>query len=267
MPNNPAALNNVGVLVTRPAHQASALCRRIQEQGGRPLLFPTVIIENIIDNPAIEAAINDLPHTHKIIFVSANAVSASAARWPTLPANLELFAIGKSTAQAMTAMGWHNIHYPDHEFNSEGLLAMPQFQQVQGQHIVIIAGEGGRDTLEHTLQRRGAKVTKIPVYRRRCPESGGEFLREGWRDGKIDVVLSTSSESLQNLYQLLGPLELNYWQQTPLIVVSERMAATARQLGYHHQLIVAQGASDDALLDALLTWNKELSDEKARNRD
>ncbi|OQX47792.1 MAG: hypothetical protein B0D87_08660 [Candidatus Sedimenticola endophacoides] len=76
-------------------------------------------------------------------------------------------------------------------------------------------------------------------------------MRRWSRD--IDLVTVTSAEILDNLRRMLGPAGRDTLLATPLVVVSTRMRAHARSLGFQ-QVILADGADDPALLRALCAW-------------
>ena len=46
---NSKPLAGIGVVVTRPAHQAQALARLIEESGGSAILFPAIEIRDVED--------------------------------------------------------------------------------------------------------------------------------------------------------------------------------------------------------------------------
>ena len=101
---------------------------------------------------------------------------------------------------------------------------------------------------------RGARVEYIEAYRRIRPQVDAGTLLERWRAGTIDVVLINSVESLQNLVEMLGSAGKSLLMATPLLVVSERLAAVAGRLGFEQPPLVADDATDKAVLDALLAW-------------
>jgi uroporphyrinogen-III synthase len=50
-------LDGVGVLVTRPAHQAEQLCALVEQQGGTAIPFPVLEIGEPLDlEPLVRAA-------------------------------------------------------------------------------------------------------------------------------------------------------------------------------------------------------------------
>jgi uroporphyrinogen-III synthase len=129
---------------------------------------------------------------------------------------------------------------------------MPDMQTVAGLRIIIFRGEGGRDLLKDTLQQRGARVDYAEVYRRVRPVAEPAALVRDWARGAIDAAVVTSNESLENLMALLGADGQRYLLATPLIVVSRRTQDLARKLGFRQSPRLAEAASDEAIVQALL---------------
>lgn len=254
-----AVLRGVGVLVTRPAHQAGGLCRLIEEHGGVAHRFPVLEIGEPADPQALRAVAQRLEDYDWAIFISANAVdrgldSILATRdWP---AATRIAVIGRRSAQSLQSHGLSADLYPSHRFDSEALLALPAMQQVSGQRIVIFRGDGGREHLADTLRERGARVDYVEAYRRLRPLTDAAPLLAQWRSGAIDIVVVNSGESLRNLVALIGEAGLALLRGTPLLVVSERMLPIARELGVESSPVVAENATDAAVLQALLIWRK-----------
>ena len=256
-----SALNGLGVLVTRPQSQAVGLCRLIEQQGGNPMVYPTLIILPPHDLSAAWQALDQLVTADLAVFTSVNAVNG-AVPWlhahGSWPPRLEIAAIGQATAQALRQHGATSILYPSAGFTSEALLALPRFQQLTGQRIVLVRGAGGRAVLADTLQARGAQVISAAVYRRERPTWDAATLRQRWAQGEIGAVTATSGETLLNLFALLEEDGQDYLRQSPLIVASARIQQLAATLGCH-RLHRACDASDGAMVAALLALAASLS--------
>lgn len=244
---NPCPLNGLGVLVTRPAHQAEGLCQLIEAAGGRPLRFPALAIQPT-ERPDAARALFAQPWDW-LLFISANAVEQTRDLLGQLPDGPRLAAVGQATADALAAAGRPADLMPDTRFDSEALLASPAMQQVKGLRILIVRGVGGRALLVETLRERGAQVALAEVYRRECPRVNAAPLIARWTQ-EVGAVLVTSGELLDNLIELLGAAGREPLLATPLVVVSPRMAEQARQLGFS-KIGVAERAQDPALVDAL----------------
>lgn len=257
----PRPLAGLTLVITRPQHQSHPLCEKIRALGGEPLVYPTLDIEFLSDNPRLWAIAKNLANYDYGIFTSSNGVLGAADALKNAPAHapqMAWFAVGQRTALQLNHLGWPKVSFPPDNFCSEGLLAMAPLIRPLSKKILIFTGEGGRDYLEKELRQRGASVEKIAVYRRRCTSQNAKILLDRWHDGRIDAVLMTSCESLLCLHQQLGSNGQHYLQHTTLVVVSERVASTAKELGYRQHLIVAKNATDDEVLNALLTQQRTL---------
>ncbi len=242
-------LKGLGVLVTRPVHQAAGLCELIEAQGGRAEKFPALEIRPPRDPAA--ARLSLLGARGILIFVSPNAVSFGLRllRGGSLPRQALLAAVGKGTALALREAGYPVDLIPEQNFDSEGLLALPELRQVAGRQVVIVRGDGGRPLLGDTLQERKAELVYAEVYQRHCPNADPTGLLRRW-DQAVDLVTVTSNDVLHNLISLLG--EAGWWQlkRTPLLVISQRMQIEAEKLGFE-TILLAQNASNAAILKQL----------------
>lgn len=253
------ALTGLGVLVTRPAHQADGLCALIEQQGGTAYRFPVLEILDPLDPGPLQAVATRLDDYDWAVFISANAVdralgSILAVRdWPS---HTRIAVIGRRSAQALRQHGLEADLFPTRQFDSEGLLALPAMQQVRDRRVVIFRGDGGREYLAETLRQRGAQVDYIEAYRRARPAVDPAPLLARWRRGDIDIVVVNSAESLNNLVALIGEAGNERLRRTQLLVVSERQVPLAQQLGFELPPWVADNATDPAVLQALVAWRE-----------
>lgn len=255
------ALRGIGILVTRPEHQAAPLCDAIEALGGKTLQFPVLEITPARDLQALYRVIDALDRFDWAIFISANAVEQgllqvrSRREWPAM---LKVAAIGKRSAEALRQQGLKVDLAPKTRFNSEALLALPQMQAVEGQRVVIFRGVGGRELLAKTLRERGADVEYAQAYQRVRPQADPAPLLRRWANGEIDIVLVNSAESLANLTQMLGEPGQAMLKTTTLLVVSERMLPLANRRGFRNTPVLAENATDIAVLAALSKWAQGL---------
>jgi len=250
----------VGVLVTRPAAQAGALCERIEQYGGTALRFPVLEITPPADPQGLIRFSAKLDTFDWAFFVSANAVQMALSvilQQRDWPASVRIAVIGKRSAEALLRFGLVADLVPENRFDSEGLLALPQLQQVAGKHCVIFRGGSGRSLLADTLRERAARVEYVEAYRRSRPVADSGPVVTGLGAGQIDIVLVNSVESLENLIEMLGLSGKSLLLDMPLLVVSERLAAAVRALGFTRSPVLADSASDSAVVDALLAWRKQ----------
>jgi len=252
-------LQGLSVLVTRPANQADVLCELIEQHHGRPIRFPALEIVAAPDAQQVRSDLASACQGDMLIFVSANAVQHAFALLPdSLPADLIIASVGRATAGKLTEYGLDPDLLPRDGYNSEGLLALNELQDMRGKRVTIVRGNGGRSKLKDALEQRGARIAYAEVYQRLLPKRNPANLLAGWHR-MIDVVTVTSNESLDNLFTMLGREGQSRLESTPLMVISERMARHAEALGCQ-QIYVADDASDKAILAELCLLLKEANE-------
>lgn len=249
-------VKNLNLLVTRPLPFAMPLCDAIVAQGGEATLFPTIEFASMPQMPPIDDKIATFDW---LIFVSPYAVSAyQHLHGSPPPPSCQCAAIGEGTAKALQTVGITVSASPQEGvWNSESLLALPQFQDVARKKIGIIKGEGGREYLEKILHERGAVITPIILYRRVLPNVNVLPYIDLLKNGKVDAIICTSFEGVSNLKKLFGNAgAFAYMQKIPLIVVSERIKILAHDLGFQ-TIWVARNASTEAILSIINQEHKK----------
>jgi len=249
-------LSGIGVLVTRPAHQAHHLCQLIEEQGGSTMVLPALQINPTADRPAMRAAVGPIDRYHLVIFVSPNAVRFGG-ELIAQRRDLRIAAIGKATAHSLNVAGYRVSVVPSTGTDSEALLASTGLQHMAGQRVLIVRGKGGRELLGDTLRERGAEVVYAEVYEREPAHPSKQALdqlEETWRHGGIRVYTATSSELLEALVGILAPGCRDLMDSTSLLTGAARVADRATRLGLGSPVILADGPDDESLVAALLAW-------------
>lgn len=238
------------VLVTRPAVDANTLLTRLPELGASAVHAPLLVIDPLPPTDEEPGVVADLDRIDFVIVTSRNAVRHGmprlADRWPQWPVGQQWIAIGRATASALDSFGIRAITPADER--SEGLLALPTLQDVAGRRVLLLGGEGGRGMIGQTLAARGARVTRLDVYRRSDnPEAAGRVATFLQRPSPRAALVS-SGEALHNLFALAPALAHgDSW----LVVPVARVAASARALGAKRVLIAGR-ADDESMLATLV---------------
>ncbi len=251
------------VLVTRPAGQESGLTAALEAAGHRVFHQPLLAIEALPELTREQRRqVIDLDRYQQVIFVSTNAVRFGMALitdyWPQLPTGVTWYAVGETTARLLQDYGVEAIT-PGQEMTSEGLLSLPGLRTVGGQHLLIVKGEGGRETLREALARRGAAVDTLDCYRRCCPRLAPGELAQRLEAWSVEVILISSGEGLANLLTLLSAEETSKFRNLRLVVPSARVGNMAREAGFS-RVITASNASDPAMVRALDDWMRAQGD-------
>ncbi|OGS96188.1 MAG: hypothetical protein A3H31_09235 [Gallionellales bacterium RIFCSPLOWO2_02_FULL_57_47] len=286
MPEKPLA--GLKILVTRPRDQAVLLAQRIEQAGGIPLRFPLLEIAPVQDAGTLHEQVSRLAQFNLAVFVSPNAVkygiaairaegdipcppqniviepsdrgradgrqlpqSAGFAGNVSLPPALRIATVGQGSAKVLHQLGIANVIAPTERFDSEGLLALPEMQNIAGWRVIIFRGDGGREFLGDALKARGAAVEYAVCYQRSKPQWDARALLEA----APDAITVTSSEALVYLWQMLGDAQGDRLCGIPLFVPHKRIAELARQQGWLR--VQLTDAGDDGLLSALVAWGSE----------
>ena len=235
------------VVLTRPAADSERLAGLLTGEGFKALCLPLMTIA-----PLTSDELSAVPEPGDIwVFISANAVKYGL---PVLaPLLLEgraprVIAVGTKTREILKQ---HDIdsRLPDRQ-DSEGLLAMPEFNTDEVGRVLVVKGEGGRDTLVNGLRERGVSVSEFPCYRRCWPEVDLSTLRNKTDDW---IFQASSGETLSRLTHLLASEETQNLLQSPVVVPSERVAQMASRLGWR-RVLRADDASDQAVIRVLHQW-------------
>lgn len=252
MAQNKPPLAGRGIVVTRPVHLAGELVSLIRAQGGNPILFPVLEIRDVADPGPLNALIARLDEFDLAIFISPNAAETAmhlvTAR-RALPAKLAVAAIGGGGVRILERYGVTGVIAPVGRYDSEALLEQPALAGVKGKRVVIFRGEGGRELLGDTLTARGALVEYAECYRRCRPDTDAAPLLAAWTGNALDAITATSSESVRNLYDMIGPPGRDRLRQTPLFMPHPRIAETARGLGLAR--LVVTGVGDEGLVASM----------------
>lgn len=248
------------IWLTRPADQATELLAQTQQVLDAQSLQN---IWHVKHTPLfkIQPIATSIPQNNfsGIIFISKNAVLHCP---KLMDANIPLYAVGPVTAQALSdSFAGCLAKTPPHDFSSEGLLSLPELQQVDGQSWLIVRGKGGRETLKATLQKRGAIVHYCECYTRQTIA-----LPANLHTSPHDVWVVSSAATLQalsaDLTRLQKPLQSKL-RNSPLgtlIVSSNRLATQAHALGWHN-VKIAKNATNNALSKQISATLAELADE------
>jgi len=242
------------LLVTRPAAQSARLCALLETAGYEAIRLPAIEILDPVNLYELEAVSDELDSYDLAVFVSVNAVQKGVEfvldrrEWPE---QTGIATVGARSAEALLPYGLSTDYVPEHQFNSEALLALDELQDMTGQRVIIFRGNGGREYLHDTLTDRGAEVDYVEAYRRACPVVDAAAMLELLQPGYLDFITVTSNETLQNLFDMAGAAGQPLLCEASLVVVSQRQSMLARQLGFKREPLLAANASDAAIVAAV----------------
>jgi len=183
-----------------------------------------------------------------VIFISPTAVTSAEAAVLELCANADgCIAVGSGTAAELQRIGITDTLVPE-EFNSEGLLAMPDLQDIDQKRVLLVKGVGGRKLLADTLRDRGAACDLLDVYER-VTQTINQSDWQWYLAGENRGITSASIETLEAFEQQRKAGD--YPLPNFILVASDRIAETAEALGYTNIHNVG-GAANQYFANALL---------------
>ena len=241
-----AALEGATVVVTRPTGTSAALMRHLRGLGARAVSIPGLSLRPAEHGARAvrKAGFEDW------IFTSPAAVRFGAGLLPAkrMRRRIRAYAIGDGTARALARLGVAAT-IPRDRSDSEGLLALPELENVRGRRIALVGAPGGRDVIAPALRRRGAKVEAVHVYRRIPPRLTQRHFDVLALAPDPLITLLSSGEALANLVALLPPPQLAKIRAQILVVSSARLAALAREHAFA-QIALARSAAPRDLIAA-----------------
>ena len=216
----------------------------------------------LIDIQATHAAPPTGQFEH-VIFLSEHAVSWAFEQGVSVAERAQWYAIGPATEAAfagicadLNATREAQISPPQvfvpEQARSEGLLQAPALQAsaLQGQKVLLVAGEDGRELIASTLVERGADVSTWLVYRRVATDNSlAQIVQQA---PSPDLCVASSGFGLELLTRLW--FDAGGGAEVPVCVPSPRIAAMAKQLGWTFP-VLCSGASAEATLRGLADAN------------
>lgn len=243
------------ILVTRPSPYGEQLIVRLRALGRVAYHCPLIEFSPGDQLAILPNLLSCLKQNDLVFLLSQHAVNYAnhemrqhGIKWSK---SISYYAIGRTTGLLFHRVSSLPVIYPQDGETSENLLNLPALQNIAGKKALILRGNGGREILAKTLQERGADVTYCECYQRGQIYYDGNEQSSSWQRAGIDTLVVTSGEMLQQLYTLVPDYYRGSWLlRCNLVVVSERLAILARQLGWS-TIRVADNADNDALIRAL----------------
>jgi uroporphyrinogen III methyltransferase/synthase len=201
------------ILITRAREQARDFAELLEARGAEVIQIPLISVAPPKSWAPLDRAIGQLERFQWIIFTSVNGVEAFFLRLRTLGQDArrlggaKVCAIGPATAEALEQ---HSI-VPDlipTEFRAEGIITAFEERDLLGARILLPRAEVAREFLPEELEKRGATVEVVPVYRTVKDAPDRELLTQLLRDRKIDLVTFTSSSTVTNFLDALETEDL-----------------------------------------------------------
>jgi hydroxymethylbilane synthase len=267
----PPPLHGWRVVVTRSEAQADSLNEALRQQGAEPVAYPTIAFSPPEDEAALDRALLNLMSGsyNWLVLTSVMGVQTVHARLQllsaafqanhTLPAGLQVAAVGAATAEACVALLGSRPAVVPEKFVAEALAEA--IGDLSGQHVLLAQADLSRPVLAEQLQQAGANLDTVVAYRT-VPATGGTDLPALLAEGVIDAITFTSGSTVRNFVERIGPEALPHAQQTIIACIGPVTAETAQEVGLTPS-IVAELSTVEGLVDALVAWRHRAREQTA----
>jgi uroporphyrinogen-III synthase len=237
------------IIITRPQHQGTPLCQQCQDMGFTTTHIPSLIITPIRLNKHTITTLQQIDKADIVIITSANAVPAIAPHWPKNKRPKTIIAMGPSTQQAMLDQKLPVDFIPKH-YSSEGVLALPPCQQLNDKKVVILSGEGGKDTLIKHMKKQKAQVEKLALYKRECPPPLNDDTIKTLQQNPL-LITCTSFDALNHWWQMIPPKYKPWLKKQQLLVINTKMQQDAQKKGFAKKAWLADNATTESITQCI----------------
>ncbi|MBI4208420.1 MAG: uroporphyrinogen-III C-methyltransferase [Deltaproteobacteria bacterium] len=250
------------ILVTRAREQASEFVDRLKNLGAESIEIPAVDIQPPKSWKKFDSIVKETTNYDWVIFTSVNGVRAVADRlrklgleFSKLFRSASICAIGPRTAEEIELQGLKVKKIPS-EYRAESILEAFGSLDLKGKSFLIPRSEIARDLLPRELQKRGAKVDVVDVYRTVPSRIDSRDLQGRLKNGEIDVLTFTSSSTVHSLARHFGRKGLKNWTDGAVVAcIGPITEKTARSYGLRSE-IVAKKYTIGGLTQAIVDYFK-----------
>ena len=256
--------NNKTVLLLRPEDRAQHISEGLTKAGIAHFIHSFVrVTPKQVDKSEVQR-VNETAWDG-IILVSKTAVDYALASGFNARKS-QYFAVGSSTARYVADKLNVPATSPAFAHRSEGLLALPELNNVSGQKWLIIRGIGGREVLSEHLKMHGADVSYWEVYERQPVPLSDASVVDKWVSS-VDTIVVTSAEQLDYFLSEL-PESASLWLESCHWVVPSERLKSLIPVKQSASIEVTESASDAIILDALVAnGNAHMNSEDTTNEE
>lgn len=229
------ALKGIRVLVGRARHQAGALSGELRKLGASVIEIPFIEIRKPRSFRPLDSALTNLDTYDWLILTSVNGVEAMWARLAKLRlgspqvARPFIAAIGPATKKAIEQQGL-KVDVVPKEYVAESVVRSMK-TKVKGKRVLLVRAKVARDVIPNELRRAGAHVDVVEAYETVVPKASRRRLQAALRNPRRrpHVVTFTSSSTVKNFAELLGPRRLRSLDGIRMSSIGPVTSATLRE--------------------------------------
>lgn len=244
------------IALTRPRKVISALAERLRDEGAEVLELPAIDTKALESNEKLAGCLERIEEYDWIVFTSQAGVEVffDKARQERVDirrlSEAKFAVIGEGTQAALRQRGIYADMMPK-VYDGESLANALADRGIRGARILVPRAEKGNEFLVPILERAGAAVEDIPVYRTVIHTGGTVSVKTELEKGKIDLVVFTSSSTVEGFAAAAEGASLS---KIRAACIGRQTAKTAEKYGM--QCYIAEKATLDALTELILRMER-----------
>ncbi|HWE24190.1 MAG TPA: uroporphyrinogen-III synthase, partial [Myxococcales bacterium] len=217
----------------RAAEDQEELATMLRAQGAEPVALPCIEFADPVDPAPLEAALRNIRSGSPpdfLVLASPHAADRFFARLEPLHLRtVRIAAAGQGTARRVEQRGLTAVA-PVQGAGAEALVDLIA-PQVRGRTVLVPRAEAGNPALVEGLERAGAQVTVVPLYRtvpatRADPETAALL-----RAGRIDAIAFASGSAARGFAALFGDQAASLAARSVVACMGRTCAADAQSAG------------------------------------
>jgi len=176
--------------------------RLVKERGWEALIVSAIEIQPREDRE-IRSGVGDITEYDWIVLTSAFGAEIMLRLYGDKLRELKIASIGPKTRDALEHSEFKVDLIPG-EYKTEGLIELMK-KEAQGDSILVARAAIGREILVEELEKV-ADVSEVALYDTVLTrdKSGMDAFSEELKEGKLDAVIFTSSQTALNIFEYLG---------------------------------------------------------------
>ena len=187
-------------LLTRPLRDSQPLADMLRARGHESVIAPVMEITLGDDPPP------SLDGVQALLFTSQNGVRAFAATESRR--NLPVLAVGRSTAEAASEMGFGQVESAEGDSQALARLAATRLDPSRGD-LLHVAGKQVAGDLPGLLKEAGFTTRRAVLYEARAVDRLPEAAAEALREGKVAGALIFSPRTAEVFARLVAAAGLS----------------------------------------------------------
>lgn len=221
------------ILIVRPPNQTLediAVCR---QAGWHAVPFSPIVLQPHLET--LTALKQHSTNMDAVFWVSPGAIEIAAPYFDFSDGLMHHIAVGQASRRKLEPFCANPVHAPQDGNDSEAVLRLPIWQQLQpGADILIIRGTGGRNYLAENLKKQGFNVHITEVYSRQRQMPDWSVFAQS----PPQAAYITSAEAARALFELAPPKLAQPLRTLLYLTHHPRIAETLRTMGVQRIEIV-----------------------------